>query len=80
MLLHRLLPLLAREAAGGILLSREGSRQCLGLENTVPLQGLFTSHGSVNSDSPETAKSLKPNTNGSGLLMDTRLCHLLRSH
>lgn len=43
------------------------------------LQGLFTSHDLVNSDSPETTKSLKPNTNGFGLLMDTGLCHLLQS-
>lgn len=34
------------------------------------LQGSFTSYARASSDSPRTAESLKPYTNGSGLLMD----------
>lgn len=45
-----------------------------------PLWGLFTSHAWAGSDSPGTTKSLKPYTNGLGLLMDTGPRHPLWSH
>lgn len=51
-----------------------------GWEMLSPLWGLFTSCAWAGSSSPGTTKSLKPDTNGSGLLMDTGPCHLLRSH
>lgn len=64
-------PILAWKVAGRRLCSLGKVPGSLWVRVMLSLfRGSFTSHAWASSDSPRTAESLKPYTNGSGLLMD----------